>query len=160
MSEGSVVEIYIGPEFEQPMRAVKSVNAVAGRGLEGDRYFHDGAPEGEHIPSEEVTLIEIEAIEAARRDHEADFGPEDTRRNLVTRGVTLKDLLGHRFSVGPVELEGLEPNPPCSHLERVSKKRILKPLINGGGIRARILTGGPIRTGDRIRVAPEAPERA
>src|SRR5215213_7730243 len=113
MADGSVVEIFIGPEFERPMKSMDSVEAVAGGGLSGDRYFRDAdVPDSERDPTEEVTLIESEAIEAARRDHGLDFGAGDTRRNIVTRGVTLEGLLGERFFIGDVELEGLEPNPP------------------------------------------------
>ena len=152
MTDGSVVEIYIGPEFEQPMHAVQRVEAIAGGGLTGDRYFRgEDAPAEERDPTEEVTLIESEAIEAARREHDIDFGAADTRRNIVTSGVTLDELLGRRFYVGEVELEGLEPNPPCSHLERITGKKLLKPLINGGGIRARILRSGSIHVGDPVR---------
>ena len=154
MVEGAVVEIYIGPEFEQPMRSVQEVRAVAGGGLEGDRYFRDAnVPDEERDPTEEVTLIASEAIEAAKRDHQLEFGAGDTRRNIVTRGVTLDEFLGRRFTIGQVELEGLEPNPPCSHLERISGKKLLKPLIKGGGIRARILKSGSIHVGDEIGTA-------
>ena len=153
MSTGSVAEIFIGPEFERPMKAVDAVGAIAGRGLEGDRYFHEeGTPVEQLTPSHEITLIEREGNDAARREHGVEFGAEDTRRNIVTGGVSLNDLLGKRFFVGEVELEGLEKNPPCSHLERVSNKKLLKPLINGGGIRARIVTSGSIKRGDRIRI--------
>ena len=152
MADGSVVEIYIGPEFEQPMKSMDSVEAVAGGGLSGDRYFREAdVPDSERDPTEEVTLIESEAIETARRDHGLDLEARDTRRNIVTRGVTLESLLGQTFFVGDVELEGLEPNPPCSHLERVSGKKLLKPLIKGGGIRARIVKSGSIRVGDPVR---------
>jgi len=154
MTGGAVIEIYIGPEFEQPMRSVQEVRAVAGGGLEGDRYFRDSdAPDEERDPTEEVTLIASEAIETAQRDHQLEFGAGDTRRNIVTRGVSLDELLGRRFTIGQVELEGLEPNPPCSHLERVSGKKLLKPLIKGGGIRARILKSGYIRVGDEVDTA-------
>jgi MOSC domain-containing protein YiiM len=151
MQRGTVVEINIGPEFEEPMSPVDEVRAVAGRGLEGDRYFQDeGTPSEERIPANEITLIESEAIEAAQRDRGADFSARDTRRNVVTQGVSLNDVLGRTFRVGEAELEGLEKNPPCAHLDRISNKKILKPLIDGGGIRARIVKSGTIRRGDEV----------
>jgi MOSC domain-containing protein YiiM len=149
---GKVEAVYIGPEPQQPMHAVDEVNALAGQGLEGDRYFRDGAtPAEDRDPTQEVTLIEIEGIEAAGSESGLDIDPEDMRRNIVTRGVRLEGLVGKRFSVGEVQLEGLEDNPPCAHLERVSNKKVLKPMIERGGIRARILKSGSIRRGDPIR---------
>ena len=149
MELGTVDSIYIGPEPEGPMNLVDSVRAVAGRGLEGDRYFHSGDGPGD--PTEEITLIEIEPLEQAPTEHDLDVEPADMRRNIVTRGVTLRDLLGKRFWVGGVQLEGLEDNPPCKHLQKLAAKPLLKPLIDNGGIRARILDGGTIRAGDTIR---------
>jgi MOSC domain-containing protein YiiM len=150
MSTGEVVAVYIGLEPEGPMKQVASVSAVAGKGLEGDRYFQDVPPE-ERDPTVEVTLIETEGIDAARAESGIDILPEDSRRNLHTRGVRLDDLLGKHFLVGEVELEGLEPNPPCAHLQRLAGKELLKPMIERGGIRARILVGGPISEGDAVR---------
>ena len=80
-------------------------------------------------------------------------GASPPRRNIVARGVALDEPLGRHFVVGEVEVEGLEPNPPCSHLERITGKKLLKPLIRGGGIRARIVRSGSIRVGDRVRPA-------
>lgn len=149
MASGEIVHLCIGPEPQGPMRSVEEVRAVAGRGLEGDRYFQAGPP-AERDPSEEVTLIASEGIEAAARSSGIDIRPEDTRRNLVTKGIALEDLVGRTFAVGAAQLEGIELNPPCKHLERVSGKAIMKPLVRRGGIRARILTSGTIRVGDEI----------
>jgi MOSC domain-containing protein YiiM len=151
MELGKVDAIYIGPVDEGPMNSVASVNAVAGRGLEGDRYFRSGDEPGD--PTEEVTLIEAEPIENAPRDHELDIEPADMRRNIVTRGVVLRDLIGKTFSVGPVTLEGLEDNPPCKHLQKLAGKPLLKPMIEKGGIRARIVEGGTIKPGDAVALA-------
>ncbi|MGH2747323.1 MAG: MOSC domain-containing protein [Actinomycetota bacterium] len=152
MSHGEVAAIYIGPEPESPMKQVESVTAVAGRGLEGDRYFQDDdVPPAELDPTVEVTLIETEGIDAARAESGIDILPEDSRRNVHTRGIRLDQLLGKRFLVGEVELEGLEPNPPCAHLQRLANKKLLQPMIERGGIRARVVSGGTINEGDAIR---------
>lgn len=152
MSTGEVAAIYIGPEPEGPMKQVESVTAVAGKGLEGDRYFQDDVPPAERDPTVEVTLIEVEGIDAARAESGIDILPEDSRRNIHTRGVRLDDLLGKGFLVGEVELEGLEPNPPCAHLQRLAGKELLKPMIERGGIRVRIVVGGTISEGDAVRL--------
>jgi MOSC domain-containing protein YiiM len=143
-----VVGIYIGAERERPMQAVTEVVAVAGRGLEGDRYFQ---PVENGEPSAEITLIESEAVEAAAAESGVDIGLEDTRRNIITSEVRLDDLLGKSLWLGEVEVEALEPNPPCRHLAELAGKPLLKPLARRGGVRARIVTGGVVRAGDPIR---------
>jgi MOSC domain-containing protein YiiM len=148
MSEGRVASIYIGPESEGPMEAVHEVLAVAGRGLEGDRYFQPAAG-GE--PDQEITLIESEAITAAASESGVDIRPEDARRNLVTEGVRLDELVGETFRVGEVEVEAIEPNPPCNHLQQLAGKPLLRPLARRGGVRGRIVTGGTIEVGAPIR---------
>ena len=149
MQRGLVAQIFIGPDAGAPMKRVEEVGAITGKGLEGDRYF-DAGDEG-HDPSLEVTLFSAEGIEAGRATDGLDIDPEDMRRNLMTEGVSLSSLIGRRFSVGEVQLEGLEENPPCAHLQRLAGKPLLKPMIDNGGIRARIIVSGTIRVGDEIR---------
>lgn len=148
MELGKVEALFIGPEEGGPITGVESVNAVAGRGLEGDRYYYSG--DGEHDPTLEITLVEIEPLENAPDRHGLDVEPIDMRRNVVTRGVTLRDLIGKQFTVGEVRVEGLEDNPPCRHLSKLAGKDLLKPLIENGGIRGRIVSGGTIRPGDAV----------
>jgi MOSC domain-containing protein YiiM len=149
MNAGRVTRIFIGPEESGPIQEFATIEAVAGKGLRGDRYFDDG--HDGHDPAREVTLFSAEGLEAGRTESGLDIEAEDMRRNLMTEGVLLADLLGRRFSVGEVVFEGLEENPPCAHLQRLAGKPLLKPLIGKGGIRARIVTGGTIRAGDEIR---------
>jgi MOSC domain-containing protein YiiM len=150
MESGRVVEIFIGPEFTYPVVSVESVKAVAGMGLEGDRYYRPQEAPHSH-PDEEITLIESEAIAAAQAETDVVFGPEDTRRNIVTSGVSLDELVGQTLSVGEVVVEAIELNPACAYLVKITKKRFLKQLIHRGGIRGRIVSSGVIRRGDVIR---------
>ena len=150
MNAGRVARIFIGPEEGGPIQEMAEIEAVAGKGLVGDRYFQDGLDE--HDPSLEVTLFSAEGLEAGRADSGLDIEAADMRRNLMTEGIQLSDLLGRRFAAGDVVFEGLEENPPCAHLQRLAGKPLLKPLIKRAGIRARIVTGGTIRKGDEIRV--------
>lgn len=156
MWEGSVVGIYTAALASAPTVSISEVRAVAGKGLEGDRYFKrvgtysdkpgpKGAP-----PAREVTLIEIEAIEALNRDYGIDLKPEESRRNIVTRGVPLSHLVGRQFRVGGVNLRGLRLCEPCAHLERLTARRVLPGLVHRGGLRAEILNDGMIRVGDRV----------
>ena len=135
------------------MVSVDKVQALPGKGLEGDRYFNKvGTYSNESGSCLEVTLIEIEAIEALKRDYGIELAPGDSRRNIVTRGVSLNHLVGRDFKVGEVTLRGVRLCEPCLHLERLSLKGVQRGLIHRGGLRAEILTDGMIRVGDEVRV--------
>ncbi len=133
------------------MSSVKEARAVPGRGLEGDRYFNGVGTFSKPKPDREVTLIEIEALEALKRDYGIALEPADSRRNIITRGVLLNHLVGREFKVGAVALRGLRLCEPCSHLEELANRRVRPGLIHRGGLRAQILTGGVIRVGDPVR---------
>jgi hypothetical protein len=146
---GTVERILIAADSEQPLSAVESAGAVAGRGLEGDRY-HDGkgtfsAPGRGY----QLTLVEAEVLESL----ELPF--EQARRNIVTRGIALNPLVGHRFRIGPVECIGRRLAEPCAHLERLSGPGLIRPLVHRAGLRADILEGGPIAAGDPVVAADE-----
>jgi len=148
MSEASVVAILTAPKKSAPIESRSEVNAIAGKGLEGDRYFRaDGWDEVKR----EITLVEIEAIEAANRDYDLDLSPEEMRRQIVTRGVALNHLVGREFTVGDVRCRGVKLNEPCNHLRKLADKPLLKPMIHRGGLRAQIIESGTIRVGDPIR---------
>jgi MOSC domain-containing protein YiiM len=149
--EARVVGLVVGAVEGEPLQAVEQVRAVAGQGIEGDRKFrHAGMPTDKDSPSRELTLIESEAVEAARRDYKTELEPIEARRNVVTRGVALNHLVGRRFRVGEVLLQGIRLCEPCGHLESLTRKGLLKSLIHRGGLRAQILEGGAIRLGDPI----------
>src|SRR6516165_5197617 len=108
MFQGELIGIFIGERKGCDLQAVDAVDAVAGRGLMGDRYFlKDGTFSAKDGPDREVTLIEMEALEAIRREYDISLEPAQARRNLVTRGVPLNHLIGHDFAVGNVVLRGL-----------------------------------------------------
>jgi MOSC domain-containing protein YiiM len=146
-----VESIHIAAEPEQPTRPVESVEAVAGRGLEGDRYFAgDGTYSQVPKPGRDLTLIEAEAIEGLAREHGIDLPPGESRRNVVTRGIGLNNLVGRRFTVGQVECIGTELCHPCEHLEKLTLPGVLRGLVDRGGLRADIVTGGRIAVGDAL----------
>jgi MOSC domain-containing protein YiiM len=78
---------------------------------------------------------------------------EQARRNIVTRGIALNGLVGHRFKIGSAECIGRRLAEPCSHLEKLSRPGLLRPLVHRGGLRADILEGGSITIGDQVVVA-------
>ena len=154
---GTVVSIHIAPAGRAPILPVGEIQAIAGKGLEGDRYFRKtGSYSKTPGSGREVTLIEIEAIEALTREYEIDIDAAQARRNIVTRGVALNHLIDREFSVGEVVLRGTRLCDPCSHLEKLTVKGVLRGLIHRGGLRADIVHGGVIRAGDMIGVKSEA----
>ncbi len=151
MWKGTVVSIHISPGAKTPMASVNKVRAVVGRGLEGDRYFNEvGSFSKNPGLGREITLIEIEAVEALKHDYGFELNPIDSRRNIATRGIALNHLVGRQFKVGNVTLRGIRLCEPCSHLEKLTTKGVMRGLIHRGGLRAEILIGGVLRPGDVI----------
>ena len=149
-SVGTVELIALAAEAEGPMQEVPSVEAIEGRGLRGDRYERGAGtfsnPGGRGY---DLTLVEAEALEELFAKG-VDLAPAEARRNLVVRGIALDDLIGRRFRVGEVECLGQRRCEPCSHLERLTRPGVLRGLVHRGGLRADILSGGRIRTGDSV----------
>ncbi|HEY8393899.1 MAG TPA: MOSC domain-containing protein [Thermaerobacter sp.] len=150
MWTGRVAFICIAPSAAAPMTTVEQVRAVPGRGLEGDRYFQGTGTFWRPLPDYELTLIEIETLEALEREEGIRLHPADARRNIVTRGVPLNHLAGRQFRLGPVLVEGIRLCEPCGHLERLTRPGVREALVHRGGLRARILTEGIIRIGDVV----------
>jgi MOSC domain-containing protein YiiM len=133
------------------MLSVPEATAVPGKGLEGDRYFKgSGTYSGKLGLGREVTLIEVEALEALALEHRIELAPAETRRNLLTQGVSLNDFVGKTFKVGAVVLEGIRLCEPCRHLALLTGKSLVKPLTGRGGLRTRIVSGGVIHAGDPV----------
>jgi MOSC domain-containing protein YiiM len=150
-----LVAIYVAPEAGAPMEARTAVDAVAGRGLEGDRYrWGVGTYSHTHRGPRDVTLIEREALELVRSAG-IEVGDDETRRNLVTEGVALDDLCGVEFRVGAVRMRGLRAAEPCLYLEMLTGiTGVFTALRHRGGLRAQVLEGGTLRVGDLIEPLP------
>ncbi len=154
---GTVEGIYVAPGAEDRMVGVREVSAVEGRGLEGDRYAETvGTYSHLEGPGRQVTFIDAAALEALAAEHGIQLPPGASRRNIVTRGVNLLDLVGKTFRVGDALIEGVRDCPPCTHLEGLTRHGVKKGLEGRGGLRADIRRGGAIRVGDPIRLAEEA----
>lgn len=148
---GRVVAIYVTPGEGKPMEARDEVRALAGKGLDGDRYAIDtGKYSGTKVGKRAVTLIEREAIEGACREHDIELDESETRRNIVTEGVPVNHLVGKEFTVGEVRMRGYDLAEPCTYLEELTRVGVRKALIHRGGLRAEILDDGPIRVGDTV----------
>jgi len=156
MFEGELVGIYLAPGEGAPMEARDEVRALAGKGLDGDRYaLTAGTYSGTRLEDAQraVTLIEREAIEGAVEEYGIKLGEDETRRNLVTTGVALNHLVGREFTVGTVRMRGVDLAHPCAYLQGLTRDGVRKMLIHRGGLRAEILTDGDLRVGDTVRPA-------
>jgi hypothetical protein len=147
VTPGSVVGIFVAPEAEAPLVRLASAVALAGHGLEGDRYaVGRGTFSGPGLGLQ-LTLADADALDAVGLP----WG--EARRNLVTRGVDLNALVGRRFRVGAVECQGRRLAEPCAHLERLTRPGLLRPLVHRAGLRADIVVGGTIEDGDVVGAA-------
>jgi MOSC domain-containing protein YiiM len=156
MNAGLVVSIHVAPSAGASMAPLRAVRAVPGRGLEGDRYFSKiGTYSARDGADREVTLIETEAVEALARDYGISIAPEDTRRNIATRGIALNHLVGRRFRAGDVTLAGLRLCEPCGYMEKMCGQAVRRALVHRGGLRAQVVSPGEIRVGDRIEILPD-----
>ena len=144
----SVKLICISPVAGGETIAIDAVTTIAGRGIEGDRYC---ALDTE--PSRQITLIECEVIDQFNQETASEFSYEMFRRNLVTEGVQLNNLVGETFYVGEVWFRGHELCEPCRYLQdRLKVTDLVKRLTHKGGLCCEVLTGGTIRSGDNLRI--------
>ncbi len=155
--QAAVEAIFIAAEATKPAVALVSARAVAGRGLEGDRYFAaagtfsaNGRDNGR-----DLTLVEGEALDMLERDHAVSLKAGEHRRNVVTRGVDLNALVGKRFRLGAVECVGVRPCHPCAHMQSMTAPGVLKAMAGRGGLRADIVGDGELRVGDAVEVIGE-----
>ena len=156
---GNVVGIFIAAKKEQLPVSVNSIEAIAHRGLVGDRYyansgtFSGAKPLG---PGREITLIEEESVGALSEQLHQAVNPAQLRRNVMTRGIRLNDLVGREFMIGNIRLIGVRLCHPCAHLDRLSDWDVRKHLKNRGGLRADILDNGWLHVGDLVNFRSEA----
>lgn len=156
---GTLLHIHICEAASFEMEELTEASCVAGRGIEGDRYYLGTGTYSPKPDVREVTLFEIETLEAlARNDPPLQGGPltllpEDHRRNLTVRGVPLNHLVGRTFRVGDVMLRGGRLNFPCKYLDELLGQPLFLPLYNRSGLNCSIVTGGTIRCGDPVELA-------
>ncbi len=149
---GKIAFIQIAPTAGERLVSVQEVRAVAGEGLDGDRYFKKiGTFSNTPGTGRHLTLVELESIEALKRDLGIDLEPTETRRNIVTRDVPLNHLVGQEFKLGrEVVVKGMRLCEPCDHLEKLTVKGVSEGLLHRAGLRAEIIKVGTIRVGDPV----------
>ena len=142
-----VFEIAICKNFKGKMNSINNAEAIAKKGLVNDRHFK------ENIDKKcQVTLIEIENINYYNHTVRKSISPIDFRRNIITEGIKLNDLVGKEFTIGEVRLKGHDLCRPCKSLqENLGQKNIIKEFLKKGGLRCEILNNGKIFVGDEIK---------
>ena len=146
MSE--VYKIGITINNNKPINEVSSINVLANKGIIGDRHFKQF-----NDPYNQLTLIESENIDYYNIKHGLNIPYIDFRRNIITKGIKLNDLVGKKILVGKVELEGIDLCRPCKHLcELLGQENIIKEFLRRGGIRCQILTSSSIKINDKIDI--------
>jgi MOSC domain-containing protein YiiM len=144
-----VVSIRITPVEGAPTQRLDVARLLAHRGIEGDHHCPGEAPETPRN-GRDVTLIEAEALAAAKREYDVEISADESRRNILTEGVALNHLVGREFRVGEARLLGVRLCEPCAYLEKLTRPGVREALVHRGGLRATVLEGGTVRPGDAI----------
>ena len=143
-----VIEIAISESPGRVMKNVYSVESVAGKGLLNDRHFKE-----DNEKKSQITLIEIENINHYNQISRASILPKDFRRNIITKGIKLNELVGSEFFIGEVKVRAHDLCRPCKYLqESLNQKNLVKELLRRGGLRCEILISGKISIGDKIQL--------
>lgn len=148
---GKILEIYIAEAGAQPV-AQSAVEVEANKGIVGDRYYNGRGTFSEKLTGNrksEITFIAAEDIDQFNTSQTESLSYGDVRRNVITQGVELKDLIGREFSIGAARFQGIEHCEPCAHLAATVSSKVL-PHLAHTGLRAAILESGTMKTGDEI----------
>ena len=144
---GRVEEINITATSGELPQPVDRVEAVAGGGLRGNRYFY---ADGDAPPGRAITLIAAEALEEYEAETGRTLSASESRRNVLVRGIDVNALVGRRFRVGAIECEGVELCEPCSHLQGMTHPGVINGMVHRAGLNADVLTDGEIAVGDVV----------
>jgi hypothetical protein len=146
---GTVQAIYVSPSAGEPTQALRRVQALAGRGLAGDRHVVGAGTFPSGLAGSALTLIEAEVCDSFDPPLPADAH----RRNVVTRGIGLNGLVGREFTIGEVPCRGRRLCEPCTVMQRYAGRPVLRALVHRGGLRADILQDGEFVVGDELLVS-------
>ena len=142
-----VIHIAISRTFKSKMKSVNSAESIAGKGIINDRHFKEN-----NEKKSQITLIEIENINYYNEISGTSILPKDFRRNIITQGIKLNELLGSEFFIGKVKVKVHDLCRPCKYLEKsLNQKNFVKELLRRGGLRCEILINGKIFVGDEIK---------
>ena len=143
-----VYKIGVSTYNNQTIREVTSVEVIANQGVKGDRHFNEF-----NDPYNQLSLIESENIDYYNFKYGLNIPYIDFRRNIITKGIKLNDLVGKKFLIGKSKLEGIDLCRPCRHLSEVlNQDNIIKEFLRKGGLRCQILSSSIIEVGDKIKI--------
>jgi len=143
-----VANICITSESGQQMEVKQSVKVLANKGILKDRYFNEI-----NDKDTQITLIESENVEYINKSMGTNFLDIDFRRNIITKGIKLNQLVGKKIKIGQVTMKAHRLCDPCRYLQDLLKqKNLVKILLNKGGLRCVLLTDGKISINDNIEV--------
>ena len=143
-----VFKLGITDKNNKKINEVKLIEVLENKGVVGDRHFDEF-----NDPYCQLSLIESENIDFYNLKYNLNIPYVDFRRNIITKGIRLNDLIGKKFLVGNVKLEGIDLCRPCRHLtEMLSQENILKEFLRKGGLRCQILSSSTISVGDTIKI--------
>ena len=155
--DGQIVGIFISGAAGAAMQSLDQVRAIAGAGLEGDRYeAGEGFMSARRGGGLELTLVEAEALAELSLENGVEITAVDSRRNLATRGVRLNDLVDREVQIGNVTIRGVRLCEPCARIEKLVGKPFVKPMLHRAGLRADIIQSGTIRVGDQLALLDES----
>ena len=143
-----VIKLGLTDKNNQKIKEVKIINVIKNQGIEGDRHLREF-----NDPFSQLTLIESENIDYYNTKYGLNIPYKDFRRNIITKGVKLNDLVGKKFQIGDVKVEGIDLCRPCRHLcEVLNQDNIIKEFLRRGGLRCQILSSSSIEVGNKIKV--------
>lgn len=151
----AVSEIYVAPTAGAELHSVPDAVLETGRGIVGDRYHLQTGTFSEKLKDKgdwQATLIELEEIQRFNASFHANLGAGQFRRNIVTTGVRLNELVGARFHVGEAVLEGIRLCEPCAYLGQLLGPDVIRGMAHRAGLRVRILAGATVKPGDSIKL--------
>ncbi len=143
-----VFKLGITSNNNKKIEEVDTIEVLANKGVVGDRHF-----DNYNDPYCQLSLIEAENIDEYNLKFGLNIPYLDFRRNIITKGIKLNDLVGKKLSIGNAEVEGIDLCRPCRHLtEMLDQENILKEFLRKGGLRCQILSSSQIKVGDSIKV--------
>tara|TARA_B100001059_G_C17629050_1_gene473465 strand:+ start:323 stop:769 length:447 start_codon:yes stop_codon:yes gene_type:complete len=143
-----VFKLGITKDNNKKIKEVNSIEVVANKGVINDRHFKEF-----NDPFCQVSLIESENIDYYNLKYGLNIEYLDFRRNIVTQGIQLNDLIGKQFLIGDVKVEGIDLCRPCRHLSEIlNQDNIIKEFLRRGGLRCQILSSSTINIGDKIKI--------
>ena len=145
---GKVYKLGIAADYNKKIQETESIEVITDKGVVGDRHFKDY-----NDPYCQLSLIESENIDQYNTKYGLNISYVDFRRNIITKEIELNNLIGKKFFIGKVQVEGIDLCRPCRHLtEMLNQENILKEFLRKGGLRCKILTSSKINIGDKIKI--------